>query len=434
MPAPTTIIEFIDLVAKSNVLEKRTLDGYLQKVVGEPEPPETPKVMAQTMVRDGILTNLQAGLLLKGKWRNFIISGKYKLLEHLGTGGMGSVYLCEHVLMRRRVALKVLPNDKVNDPVILERFYREARAVAALDHRNIVRAHDIDHDGELHFLVLEYVDGSSLQYLVEKFGPLSIPRAVNAIRQTADGLQHAHEAGLVHRDIKPGNLLIDRLGLVKVLDLGLARFFDDDSANITRQHNMQSVLGTADYLAPEQALDSSAVDIRGDIYSLGVTFYFMLTGRSPYRDGSVSQKLMWHQISPPTMIAVRARGSFSQSKRQCRLAGRSVTPKADLLNFCITGSRFVEQPPIAAGLSRGISWSGGNSAPSSHGSKASYSSAGVWNRWAGSFAIIVSIMAASFFGTSGRWSWIGVGGLIWCHISFCDTEPSRYGLRPVSMK
>src|SRR5258708_3444369 len=302
MAAPTTIIEFIDLVAKSNVLENRALDGYLQKIAGEAEPPTTPKVLAQTMVRDGILTQLQAGLILRGKWRNFIISGKYKLLEHLGTGGMGSVYLCEHVLMRRRVALKVLPSDKVNDPVILERFYREARAVAALDHRNIVRAHDIDHDAGLHFLVLEFVDGSSLQHIVEKFGALPIPRAVNAMRQTADGLQHAHEAGLVHRDIKPGNLLLDRLGLVKVLDLGLARFFDDENGNITRQHNLQHVLGTADYLAPEQALDSSAVDIRGDIYSLGVTFYFILTGRSPYRDGSVSQKLMWHQMSAPTPI------------------------------------------------------------------------------------------------------------------------------------
>jgi len=302
MAAPKTIIDFIDLVAKSNILERRTLDGYIQKIGGEPNPPTKPRLLAQTMVRDGILTNLQAGLILRGKYKNFIISGKYKLLEHLGTGGMGSVYLCEHVLMRRRVALKVLPNDKVNDHVVLERFYREARAVAALDHRNIVRAHDIDHDGDLHFLVLEYVDGSSLQYIVEKFGPLTVARAANAIRQTADGLQHAHEAGLVHRDIKPGNLLLDRTGMVKILDLGLARFFDDDGGQITRQHNLQNVLGTADYLAPEQALDSAAVDIRGDIYSLGVTFYYLLTGRSPYRDGSVSQKLVWHQISAPTPI------------------------------------------------------------------------------------------------------------------------------------
>ncbi|MFL5338783.1 MAG: serine/threonine-protein kinase [Gemmataceae bacterium] len=301
MPAPTTVIDFIDLVARSNVLEKRTLDGYLQTAAAAPDQPATPKVLAQNMVRDGLLTALQAGLLLKGKWRNFIVSGKYKLLEHLGTGGMGSVYLCEHVLMRRRVALKVLPNDKVSDAVVLERFYREARAVAALDHRNIVRAHDIDHDGDLHFLVLEYVDGSSLQWIVERFGPLAIPRAVSAMRQTADGLQHAFQAGLMHRDIKPGNLLIDRMGLLKILDLGLARFFDD-GGNLTRKHNLQNVLGTADYLAPEQALDSSAVDIRGDIYSLGVTFYFILTGRSPYKDGSISQKLMFHQISQPTPI------------------------------------------------------------------------------------------------------------------------------------
>src|SRR5262245_34623929 len=302
MAAPKTIIDFIDLVAKSNVLERRTLDGYIQKIGSEPNPPTKPRLLAQTMVRDGILTNLQAGLILRGKYKNFIISGKYKLLEHLGTGGMGSVYLCEHVLMRRRVALKVLPNDKVNDPVVLERFYREARAVAALDHRNIVRAHDIDNDGDLHFLVLEYVDGSSLQYIVEKFGPLTVARATNAIRQTADGLEHAHEAGLVHRDIKPGNLLLDRTGMIKILDLGLARFFDDDGGQITRQQNTQNVLGTADYLAPEQALDSSNVDIRGDIYSLGVTFYYLLTGRSPYRDGSVSQKLVWHQISAPTPV------------------------------------------------------------------------------------------------------------------------------------
>jgi serine/threonine protein kinase len=302
MPAPTTIVEFLELVARSNVVGKRDLDGYLQKVAEKPDPPTTPKLLAQAMVYDGVLTALQAGLLLKGKWRNFIISGKYKLLEHLGTGGMGSVYLCEHVLMRRRVALKVLPNDKVSDRVVLERFYREARAVAALDHRNIVRAHDIDRDGELHFLVLEFVDGSSLQEIIPRFGRLSIPRAVNAMRQTADGLQHAFEAGLIHRDIKPGNLLIDRLGIVKILDLGLARFFDDDTTNLTRQHNMQNVLGTADYLAPEQAIDSSSVDIRGDIYSLGVTFYFAMTGHSPYKDGSISQKLMWHQISQPTPI------------------------------------------------------------------------------------------------------------------------------------
>jgi eukaryotic-like serine/threonine-protein kinase len=301
VPAPATIVEFIDLTAKSGVVEKRQLDSYLNRLAGQPQQPAAPKQLAHAMIRDGVLTTLQAGLLLRGKWKNFIISGKYKLLEHLGSGGMGSVYLCEHVLMRRRVALKVLPTDNITDPVILERFYREARAVAALDHRNIVRAYDIDRDGDMHFLVLEYVDGANLHSIVERFGPISIARAVNCILQAADGLQHAHEGGLVHRDIKPGNLLLDRAGTVKILDLGLARFFDDEG-QLTRRRDGNSVLGTADYVAPEQAINSSAVDIRGDIYSLGVTFYFLLTGKSPYKDGSISQKLMWHQISQPIPV------------------------------------------------------------------------------------------------------------------------------------
>ena len=260
MAAPKTIIDFIDLIAKSNILERRVLDGYIQKVGSEPEPPTKPKMLAQIMVRDGILTNLQAGLLLRGKWRNFIISGKYKLLERLGAGGMGSVYLCEHVLMRRRVALKVLPNEKVNDPVVLERFYREARAVAALDHRNIVRAHDIDHDGELHFLVLEYVDGSSLQHIVEKFGPLTVARAVNADPPDGRRLQHAHEAGLVHRDIKPRQPPADRLGLVKVLT-SPAGFFDDDGETSPASTTFRTCWGRPTTW-PRTVIDSSAVDIR----------------------------------------------------------------------------------------------------------------------------------------------------------------------------
>src|SRR5207302_1260574 len=152
----------------------------------------------------------QAEHFLQGKWRNFTIAGKYKLLEHLGSGGMGSVYLCEHKSMRRRVAIKVLPPGKSDEESSIERFYREARAVAALDHPNIVRAHDIDNDGKMHFLVMEYVDGSSLQSIVKRSGPLDVARAAHYIHQAALGLDHAHQAGLVHRDIKPANLLVDR--------------------------------------------------------------------------------------------------------------------------------------------------------------------------------------------------------------------------------
>src|SRR5262249_39644108 len=160
---------------------------------------------------------------------------------------MGSVYLCEHKFMRRRVAVKVLPSSKAQESSALERFYREARAVAALDHPNIVRAYDIDQDDQLHFLVMEYIDGANLQEIVKRSGPVAIPRAVHYIRQAAQGLMHAHKtANLIHRDIKPGNVLVDRNGLVKVLDMGLARFFNDDESCITAKYE-ENALGTADY-------------------------------------------------------------------------------------------------------------------------------------------------------------------------------------------
>jgi serine/threonine protein kinase len=306
MPAPSTSDEFLDLIRKSGVLDEKRLDVYLEKArIGSPLPCE-PAKLAGVLVRDGMLTHFQAEQFLQGKWRRFTI-GKYKVLERIGSGGMGSVYLCEHKLMRRRVAVKVLPTAKADDTSSLERFYREARAVAALDHVNIVRAYDIDQDDKLHFLVMEYVDGSSLQEMVKRAGPLDPIRAAHYISQAALGLQHAHEiAGLVHRDIKPGNILVDRGGTVKVLDMGLARFFHDEDDVLTKKYD-ENVLGTADYLAPEQALDSHGVDIRADIYSLGATFYYCLTGRSPFNEGSVAQKLIWHQTRQPKPIrSVRA--------------------------------------------------------------------------------------------------------------------------------
>jgi serine/threonine protein kinase len=301
MPAPSTVSEFLDLVQKSGVVDEKKLDTYVAKLRASQALPDDPGKLAGLLVRDGLLTQFQAEQVLLGKWRRFTI-GKYKVLERLGSGGMGSVYLCEHKLMRRRVAVKVLPAAKADDTSSLERFYREARAVAALDHPNIVRAYDIDQDDKLHFLVMEYVDGVSLQDLIKKSGPLDVLRAAHYVRQSAFGLQHAHEtAGLIHRDIKPGNILVDRNGVVKVLDMGLARFFNDEEDILTKKYD-ENVLGTADYLAPEQALDSHNVDIRADIYSLGGTFYFCLTGRTPFNEGTVAQKLIWHQTRQPKPI------------------------------------------------------------------------------------------------------------------------------------
>jgi serine/threonine protein kinase len=297
MPMPVTTNDFLELVRKSGVVDEKRLDSHIEKLRADDSLPREPGKMAGILVRDGLLTHFQAEQILQGKWRRFTI-GKYKVLEPLGAGGMGRVYLCEHKLMRRRVAVKVLPAAKASDPSALERFYREARAVAALDHPNIVHAYDIDQDDNLHFLVMEYVDGSSLQDIVKKKGPLNPVRAAHYIRQAAEGLEHAHSAGLVHRDIKPGNILVDRTGVVKILDMGLARFFHDEEDILTKKFD-ENVLGTADYLAPEQAIDSHTVDIRADIYSLGATFYFLLAGKTPFGEGTVAQKLIWHQTRPP---------------------------------------------------------------------------------------------------------------------------------------
>ncbi|MCE9530765.1 MAG: protein kinase, partial [Planctomycetes bacterium] len=200
------------------------------------------------------------------------------------------------------VAIKVLPPAKAEEPAALGRFYREARAAAALDHPNIVRTHDIDQDGNLHFLVMEYVDGSSLLDIIKKTGPMEIKRAVNYTWQSVHALDHAYRVGVVHRDIKPGNILVDRTGVAKILDMGLARFYNSDDDMLTLKYDEKSVLGTADYVAPEQTVNSHNVDVRADIYSLGATFYFLLAGHPPYPDGTIAQKLIAHQTKEPTPI------------------------------------------------------------------------------------------------------------------------------------
>jgi len=296
---PQTREELLSLIQKSGVADDKRLAAALSKPAASV--PADAKALAEFLVREGVLTTFQAEQLLEGKWKRFVI-GKYRVLERIGSGGMSSVYLCEHKFMRRRAAVKVLPTSMAEDPAALERFYLEARAVAALDHPNIVRAYDVDQDDDLHFLVMEYVDGISLQDLVRREGAMNPARAAEFVRQAAMGLQHAHDtAGLVHRDIKPGNLIVDKAGTLKILDLCLARFFHEENESITQKYD-ETVLGTADYLAPEQILDSHSVDIRADIYSLGATLYFCLAGKAPFAEGTIPQKLIWHQTRQPKSL------------------------------------------------------------------------------------------------------------------------------------
>lgn len=306
---PTTSLTgetFLAVVAKSNLVDAERLKRAVDEFRAAGGNADDALALAEHLIARSLITKWQAEKLLQGKHKGYFLS-KYKLLSLLGKGGMSSVFLAEHTLMKRRCAIKVLPHKRVSDSSYLARFHREAQAVASLDHPNIVRAYDVDHqaerDTEIHFLVMEYVEGQSLQELVARSGPCAITDAVDYVRQAAVGLSHAHQAGLVHRDIKPGNLLCDLNGVVKILDLGLARFFDNQGQEeaLTIQHD-EKVLGTADYLAPEQALDSHSVDARADIYSLGCTLYFLLTGHPPFTEGTLTQRLMAHQTKEPPPV------------------------------------------------------------------------------------------------------------------------------------
>jgi serine/threonine protein kinase len=282
---------------------------------------DDPEELGQHLVERGWLTPFQLDQLLQGHTRNLVL-GPYRLLEPLGGGSMGRVFKAVAPPSGRLVALKLVESDPQTDPVTVRRFRREAEAAARLSHPNIVALHDVGQQGETHYLVMEYLEGTNLEQLVQENGPLPVARACAFIRQAALGLQHAQEKGVVHRDIKPGNLVVTRLRIaddqptirkpqatiVKILDLGIARLdplTDPEQAagSLTRKGEL---LGTPDYIAPEQALDAHAVDTRADIYSLGCTLYFLLTARPPFVDGSLAQKLIWHQtIEPPAVEELR---------------------------------------------------------------------------------------------------------------------------------
>jgi CheY-like chemotaxis protein/serine/threonine protein kinase len=248
----------------------------------------------------------------------------YQILEELGRGGMGIVYKARHERMNRLVALKVIHKEHLNHPDAIRRFYREIQAAAQLHHPNLVMAYDAGHCGETHFFAMEYVEGVDFNLLVKQSGPLRVEVACDYVRQAALGLQHAHERGLVHRDIKPSNLLVtwaDRSkrpersalgaprsplesGTVKILDLGLALLqqpteLSENASALTRDGR---VVGTADYMAPEQWMNAHKVDIRADLYSLGCTFYYLLTGRVPFPGNEPMEKMLKHHLDEPVPV------------------------------------------------------------------------------------------------------------------------------------
>lgn len=238
----------------------------------------------------------------------------YEIVEELGRGGMSVVYKARHIHMDRLVALKVINQEYVKEADAMRRFYQEIRAAAQLFHPNIVIAFDAGQAGNTHYLAMEYVVGTDLGKLVRQAGPLPVDRACDYIRQAAVGLQHAHERGLVHRDIKPSNLLVTgaaagdaappRDAVVKILDMGLALLFQQPTgggkaAELTGEGKW---MGTIDYMAPEQWKNAHRVDIRADLYSLGCSFYHLLTGKVPFPDEGFGEKMLKHYLEEPVAI------------------------------------------------------------------------------------------------------------------------------------
>jgi WD40 repeat protein/serine/threonine protein kinase len=296
----TTTPSLVDALRQSRLLDPKQLEEVTRAL--QTQYPD-PRLLARELMKRNWVTAFQINQLFQGKGQELLL-GSYVLLERLGEGGMGQVFKARHQKMGRIIALKLIRKDRLANPTALRRFELEIRAAAQLSHPNIVTAHDAAQVGDTHFLVMEYVEGVDLAKMVRDSGPLPVEQACAYIRQAALGLQHAQERGLIHRDIKPSNLLLAvKEGVVKVLDLGLARLPESKSGDTVEPlTELNAVVGTPDYAAPEQIRHPTLADTRADLYSLGCTFYFLLSGRPPFQGQSMAETLVKHQLEEPTPI------------------------------------------------------------------------------------------------------------------------------------
>jgi serine/threonine protein kinase len=290
--------QFIRRVSESSVMSKEDIAVMLAALPLERQPTDG-ETLAKLLVKEKKLTKYQAEQIYAGKGKSLLL-GNYLISDKIGAGGMGQVFKARHKRMDRLVAIKLLPPEVNKDEAAIQRFHREVKAAAKLTHPNIVIAYDADEaPGGIHFLVMEYVEGRDLAQVANSTTHLPVDSVLNYIVQAARGLAFAHENGVVHRDIKPANLLLDAKGTVKILDMGLARIHDA-AVQAAKDGLTKSgdVMGTVDYMAPEQAFDTHKADGRADIYSLGCTMYRLLTKANLYEAESLVQKLMAHQSKP----------------------------------------------------------------------------------------------------------------------------------------
>ena len=297
--------DFAEKVALSGLVPTAELTQARAQV--EPKPAADASLrLARLLVQQGLLTTYQARKLLAGATRGFFLGG-YRILSPLGEGGMGKVFLAVNEQTFGKVAIKVLPPRKaLEEAGSLVRFRREMELSQRCDHPNLARTLAVGTEGDVNFIVLEYIPGMSLFDMVrsERYGPPRVSDAARLFLKVLDGLDAAHQAGLVHRDIKPSNIMIMADGNAKILDLGLARAMGEEKG-ITRAN---TVLGTLDYASPEQLSDASRADVRSDLYSVGCTLYFTLSGRPPFEGGDVINKIFRQRLDDPEPLENIARG------------------------------------------------------------------------------------------------------------------------------
>ncbi|MGZ0175031.1 MAG: serine/threonine protein kinase [Planctomycetales bacterium] len=291
-----SIKEFLKNLTESDLLSDDEISTINDSIESRPNV-KSAESFARELVRQDHLTKLQAAAVLKGKTKNLVF-GEYVVLEKLGSGGMGQVFKARHRPTGKLVAVKVLSADAVKNRRLIERFKKEARAVARLKHPNIVRAYEAGKINRIRYLVMEYVEGENMLMRVKRKGPLPVDECIRSVLEAARGLDYAHQKGVIHRDIKPSNLLRDKsTARVKVLDMGLARIDepDEDEIRLTMPGQM---LGTARFMSPEQVEDARKADVRSDVYSLGCTLYFLMRSKAPYSGETVAHTLMAHVSAP----------------------------------------------------------------------------------------------------------------------------------------